>query len=330
MNIKGLIHKNINFYARFYRLIAIAVTIMVTVIVGSLVVGDSVRSTLVRRVTERLGNTETIIFSRNAYMSEELLESSSLSTAKGYLLVNGFVSRNGKLIPVYVWGMDDPSVTKGKVKINPALSKELDVNNSEDLVLRLPAAGMVPSGSLFVTENYTTSLRLSFEGIISKEEGGNISMKNEQIIPLNVFVDREELAEVLEVKGKMNLILHEKYLSDNELNDAWNYTVSGLSVNRKDNFTEISSDRVFLQEKVVETIFHNHQHPNRLFSYLANSIEQDSFSIPYSFITAMDCYKEEKINKNEIILSDYSANRLNAKINDIIRITYYTSHDLKL
>ena len=61
MNIRWLLHRNIRYFARYYRLVAMAVVITVAVIVGSLVVGDSVRMTLVRRVTERLGNTETII-----------------------------------------------------------------------------------------------------------------------------------------------------------------------------------------------------------------------------------------------------------------------------
>ena len=56
-------------------------------------------------------------------------------------------------------------------------------------------------------------------------------------------------------------------------------------------FTEITSGRVFLQEKVVETICQDNLASDRLFSYLANSIEREGNSIPYSFITAMDRYK---------------------------------------
>ena len=54
MNIRWLLHRNIRYFARYYRLVAMAVVITVAVIVGSLVVGDSVRMTLVRRVTEIL------------------------------------------------------------------------------------------------------------------------------------------------------------------------------------------------------------------------------------------------------------------------------------
>ena len=103
MNIRWLLHRNIRYFARYYRLVAMAVVITVAVIVGSLVVGDSVRMTLVRRVTERLGNTETIIFSRSSFISDSILSVSLLGeSARGVLLTDGFISRNGKLVPVFV------------------------------------------------------------------------------------------------------------------------------------------------------------------------------------------------------------------------------------
>lgn len=330
LKLNNLINRNIVFFTRYYKLVAIAVLITVAVVVGSLVVGDSVRMTLVQRVAERLGDTETIIFSRNSFMAQELPENALFKDkARCILLTNGFISQNGKLIPVFVWGVDDMSVSKGGARINPALRKELGQSNPDAIVLRLPASGLVPSGSLFVTENYTTSMRLTFEGEVSVEEGGNISMKNEQILPFNIFVNREELAEVLETEGKINLILANNEISAGDLEQVWNYSSSGLSVVRKDDFTEIISDRVFLQNKVVETICGNNRNPNRLFSYLANTIELGETSIPYSFVTALDRYKGQPLQKDEIILSDYSAERLQAKPGDYIKISYFTSQDLK-
>jgi len=154
-------------------------------------------------------------------------------------------------------------------------------------------------------------------------------MKNEQVIPLNIFVNREELAEVMETKGKINLILSDKHISARELDNIWNYSLSGLSVNPKEYYTEITSDRVFLQQMVAETISRNNRKPNRLFSYLANSIDLNGTSIPYSFVTALDRYQEKPLEKDEIILSDYSAKRLQAKTGDTIQLTYFISQDLK-
>lgn len=330
MKVKELLHRNLAHFARYYRLVTVAVSITVAVIVGSLVVGDSVRTTLVRRVAERLGDTETLLFSRNSFLSDSILSSPLWGeTARGILLTDGFISRNGALIPVFVWGVDDLQITEGSAKINPALAEKLELAASEDIVLRLPATGLVPSGSLFVTENYTTSLRLAFEGILPAEEGGNLNLKNEQILPLNIFVSRSVLTEALEVEGKINLIMTDRLVTTADWEKIWDYRQSGMVIDRKGDYTEISTDRVFLQEEVVETICRQNQTPNRVFSYLANTIEREGTSIPYSFVTAMDRYKDQVLRKDEILLSDYAANRLRARVGDTIRIGYYTSKGLK-
>lgn len=330
MNGKILLDRNIRYFARYYRLVAVAVVITVAVIVGSLVIGDSVRQTLVRRVTERLGNTETLLFSRNAFLSDAVLDAPVLKNqAKGVLLTDGFISRDGKLIPVFVWGVKDTSLALGSARINLPLAEELALNASEEIVLRLPASGMVPSGSLFVTDNYTTSLRLSHAGTVTAAAGGNLNLKNEQILPFNIFVRQDELAEAMGVEGRINLLLSDVPISATDWQQTWTYALSGLKVQPNEEGTEISTDRVFLQKEVVETLCRDNREPNRLFSYLANSIERAGTSIPYSFVTAMDRYGSETLLKDEVILSDYSASRLQAQVGDTIRISYYTAKGLK-
>ncbi|GHT59308.1 hypothetical protein AGMMS50239_05650 [Bacteroidia bacterium] len=372
----NLIKSNITFYFRYYKLIALAVGIMVAVIVGSLVVGESVRSTLVQRVYERLGNTETILFSKNSFLESSVVDNPLFEgQAQGILLSNGFISDAGRLIPVMVWGVDDKNIPKGGAKINPALAEEmkfqvsgfkfqveepetrnpkLETRNSKpetrnpkpetrnlDVVLRLPATGLVPSGSLFVTDNYTTSARLTLAGILDAENGGNLNLKNEQIIPYNIFVNREELASILDIEGKINLILCEKPVSYNDFSAIWQPSLSGIVETRfiaslhNDEFTEITSDRVFIQGDAVQTLYDNHPNANRLFSYLVNSIGKGvarntpTPSIPYSFVTAADQYKGRTLQDDEFILSDYAAKRIGAKLNDSIRLTYFVSKDLK-
>ena len=330
ITLKSLIQKNITFFVRYYQLAALATVITVATLVGSLMVGDSVRTTLLKRVAERLGDTETIIFSRYSFIEESLLEAPLFQeNVRGILLTNGFISHHGRLIPVFVWGVNDRQIARGTARMNRALLREIGEDQPNAIALRLPASGLIPSGSLFVTDNYTTSMRLSFDGIVAIEDGGNISMKNEHTIPLNIFVNRNELAETMQTEGKINLMLANREISTDEFEKAWNFATSGMSVNYMNGFTEITSDRVFIQEEVVTTIIQDNGNANILFSYLANSIERDGMSIPYSFVTAMNRFQGETLQENEIILSDYSANRIHAKTGDRIQITYYTSKDLK-
>jgi putative ABC transport system permease protein len=323
---KNLKIKNIAFYKRYYKLVAVATLVTIAVIVGSLVVGDSVRTTLVKRVNERLGNAETIIFSRNSFIENKMLCDTLFSDARGILVSNGFISASGKLLPVMVWGVDDANIPAGSAKINPHLSNELSQDIGSDIVLRLPATGLVPSGSLFVTDNYTTGLRLNLSAIIESENGGNLNLKNEQTIPFNIFVNSHELASALEIENKINLILSPKRITENELSEIWHYDLSGIKVDTSGNGTEITSDRIFIQRAAAETICHENPKADRLFSYLVNSIEKQDELIPYSFVTAV----ENAMQDDEIILSDYAANRLKATIGDTLRLTYYTSEDLKV
>ena len=348
MNIRQLIVRSIFLYKSFYRLIAIAVIVAVAVITGSLVVGDSVRSTLLKRVDERLGKTETIIFSRYSYLNDSILENLAqagvetrhATSLRGVLLLNGFVSISGKFIPVMVWGTDNLGIKRGQAKINRALFNEMNVIETlratslqrEHIVLRLPAVGMIPLGSMFVTDTYTTSLRLELDSTVSIEQGGNLNLKNEQTIPFNIFINREELAEVMDTPGKINVILSDRIISTADFASAWNYAYSGLNVKTGNQQTDITSDRIFIQDKVVGTLCTTSLQDsasNRIYTYLANSIRKNGNNIPYSFITAVDYYREQRLNPDEIILSDYAAQRLNVHLNDTVSIGYFVSRQFK-
>ncbi|KAA6305993.1 hypothetical protein EZS27_042352, partial [termite gut metagenome] len=203
--------------------------ITVAVITGSLMVGESVRATLVQRVEERLGDTETILFSRYAFFDKTLADMADFEGwARAALISNGFISEGGRLIPVMVWGMDNQDIPSGGARLNPALASELSLANESAIVLRLPATGLIPTGSLFVTDNYTTSARLTYKGVQAVAEGGNMNLKNEQTLPFNVFINYTELASLLEVEGKINLLLSPAHLSEESIASIWSPSQSGL------------------------------------------------------------------------------------------------------
>jgi putative ABC transport system permease protein len=331
MNTPRLIRSNLLHYIRFYKLIALATLILTSIITGSLLVGKSVRATLLERVNERLGeDTQTLVFARYSFFDAALADHPLLEgKTRAALLSNGFISDAGRLLPVAVWGVDDPLIEKGNALANPALAAELSADGKNGIVLRLPAAGPVPSGSLFVTDNYTTSARLNLQGVLEAKEGGNLNLKNEQTLPFNLFVSREELASILETEGKANLLLCSSRIRPEDLATAWTPAASGIRISRREGFAEVTSDRVFLQQEAVETICADNPGANRLFSYLANDIALNGQSLPYSFVTALDRYRGIKLQDDELILSDYTARRLNARTNDTVSISYYRSEDLK-
>ena len=279
---------------------------MTAVLTGSLVLGDSVRGSLMERVDERLGNAETLIQTGTGFLNDSILSNALLSNAKGYLLVEGFVSSNGQMIPVTVWGADGDALKEGEALVNEELRK---LTGESKIVLHLPSNNLVSSGSLFVSQGYATQLRLAVKGIKSKQEGGNLLLHQEQVRPLNIFMNRQELAEALGLKGKINVILSPENISESQFNSVWKPGDSGLEMQNG----IVSSDRVFLSQGVVDSL----KPSARYLAYFVNSLG----IIPYSFVTATD-----QLDGEEMILSDYTARRMNAHVGDSITMEYYVSH----
>ena len=320
----SLIAQSRKHYRRFYRLVSCAVILMTAVLTGSLLLGDSVRGTLVQRVSERLGNTETIIISGTGFMSEDLIQQPPMKDAQGYLLMDGFVSIDQKLLPVYVWGTDTDSLSAGEVIINEPLRAKL--GGMEDIVLHLPSHNLVPSGSLFVTKSYATQMRVHVAGVKRMEEGGNLLLRNEQTLPLNIFVSRQELAEKMELEGKINLVLSSNIISEEQLNDCWTPELSGIHLSD----SSLTSDGIFIPNDIVEKwSMANGQWSMTYFSYLVNDLANGCDTIPYSFVTAVSEWQGEPLDSQDMILSDYAAKRLNVSEGDSVDMSYFVAKDLK-
>ena len=330
------------YYRRFYRLVSFAVILMTAVLTGSLLLGDSVRDTLVRRVGERLGATETVITSGTGFMSDAVMQQPLLKDAEGYLLMDGFVSVGDKLLPVYVWGTDTDSLSPGEILINAPLNSQLSPNsstrqlvNSSTIIIHLPSHNLVPSGSLFVTRSYATQMRVSVAGVKSVEEGGNLLLKNEQTLPLNVFVNRQYLAEEMGLEGKINLILSGRIIPEEEFAAVWTPEMSGI--HQTD--SSLTSDAIFISRDIVDKFANS---STIYFSYLANQLvyfrlcrmsaseaEANSSTVNYPFITAVSAWQGEALEGRDMILSDYAARRLHVSEGDSVVMDYYVARDLK-
>lgn len=326
MEIKDIVKAGRRRYRRFHRLAAVATAICVAVITGSLMVGDSVRESLRLRALDRLFGMESVVISSGGYLGAEAMNELGLGDeSRAVLLSDGFVSRSGRLLPVMVWGMDvlpDGSpLPKGSVAVNTELSRELGDLSDPYIVLRLPNEGLIPSSSLFVTGRYTASMRLQYLSSIDARHGGNLSLKNGQVIPYNVFVNRSELCGILGLGDKLNVILSESRASL----DCGYLSPSTLGLSMEDG--RITSDGVFLRSALVDKLTGLCEEPNRLFSYLVNSISVNGHDIAYSFATAMDSWDGKELDG--AILSDYAARRLGAKVGDEVSVTYFVADALK-
>lgn len=324
---------SIKFFRRFYLLIAASTAVASMVITGSLVVGDSVRATLLRGGDARLCGARTVITSSSGYFSDQMGREFNPTRLIG---IDGFVSSYGRMLPVRIWGVD--SVARGMAAINSALA---DQSIDPEVVVRLQRKTAIPSGSLFVSKNYTTSLRLS----VSSRTAPNLNLKTQQSIPLNLFVNRAELAQAIDIPGdQANTLL---FASDSvSLGSIWDPTLAGYSIKNG----EISYSGIFIPQTVTALF----PEANRLFSYLVNSISvvapplavvapplavvapplavashEYSREVPYSFVTAIDSFNGQPLEANQALISDYAARRLNIAVGDSVMMKYYVTTRLK-
>ena len=325
VNCTWIISSSRKYYRRYYRLVVIAVIIMMAVLTGSLLLGDSVRGTLSDRVDERLGTAETILTSGTGFMDEKIMQSPLLANAHGYLLTQGFLSVDGKLIPVYIWGTDTDTITMGEALINEPLSNILispsGAGGATQIALHLPAHSLVPSGSLFVSKSYSTQMRVSIKGVKSVKDGGNILLKNEQTRPLNVFVNRKQLGTAMQLEGKINIILSDDFITERQIESVCEPEFMGF------HFTDstLTYDGVFIPDEIV----HACNPYTTYLAYLVNEIICKTDTVPYSFVTAVSRWKGAPLSGREIILSDYAANRLHVGVGDSVRMAYFIARDMK-
>ena len=321
-----------SYYKRFYRLAGLAVVVMMGVLTGSLVLGDSVRGSLADRVGERLGPTETIVQSGTGFLSDSILQDDLLASAKGLLLVEGFVSSQGRMVPVTVWGGDEEALGANEALLNEELEKEIGLGT---VILHLPSNSFAPATSPFISQNYTTQMRLLAKGVKEGKEGGNLLLHNEQMRPLNIFVKRESLAEAMgfvtedgkqrqdgnsvlpsadamRTKGPVNVILSPRKFSSDDFKKAWHPGLSGIQL-RGD---VVSSTRVFLPRNVADSLLPE----ARYLAYFVNSLG----NIPYSFVTATD-----QLKGDEAVVSDYAARRMGVHVGDSVTMDYYVVKGLK-
>lgn len=304
-----------SYYKRFYRLAGCAVAVMTGVLTGSLLLGDSVRGSLTDRVAERLGQTETIVQTGTGFLSDSILKDELLTSAKGFLFVEGFVSVEERMVPVTVWGDDEEGLGTNEALLNEELKKEIGLGT---VILHLPSNSLIPATSPFISQSYTTQMRLKAKGVKDSKEGGNLLLHNEQMRPLNIFVKREDLAEAmglvdaLSTKGPVNVILSSRPFTSDDFRKIWQPDLSGIQLQGN----VVSSNRVFLSRNMTDSL-----HPEaRYLAYFVNNVGP----IPYSFVTATD-----QLKGDNAILSDYAARRMGVHMGDSITMEYYVVKGLK-
>ena len=346
----GFVLKSFLHYFKSNLLVALGVLISTMVLTGSLVIGDSVRYSLTQATFYRLGKTTHLVSVTERYfrrkMAVEIEQDNLQIQATPLLLLEGMAVSGGgqqRANKVQVVGVDKDfdkvagtslyaELTDNEIAISKNLAERLQVAEGDNILVRIKKASLIPMNAPFVSaEETSVSLRGSVKKVVSKEELGRFSLKNSQTAPYNIFMSIDRLNRLMEFQGKANHILVVSDLDNamilKSVKKCLTPADAGLQLKtvERTGEKEVSTERVFMEEKVAETL---QQLPGAepIFTYFVNEISklvarnsELEAKIPYSFVSTI----VYGLDTNDIVLNKWAADDMRASVGDSVQLKYF-------
>lgn len=348
MNTLKLILSNLKFYRKEHFLLFIGLVLSTAILTSALIIGDSVKFSLNSIVEKRLGNTQQLIFTQERFFPvtfSETLSKELNTTTASVLLLRGMASSDqteAQVPNVQVCGIDGkfwetgnctmPELNDNEVIINCEIATKLKLKVGDELFIRVEKVSFVTENAPFVpTDNNSSAMRMKVKAIADEHSFGEFNIQSSQITPYTVFFSLHKLSS-LSFKGDFaNLMLiSENEKSVEEINSAikkcWTIDVINLKLRNieSQNKVELTSDKVFIEDTILNVLQKSNLQPEPQFTYLINFIRANNRSTPYSFVSALSHNADYQLNENEIIINSWIANDLGAKVNDTIQLQYFT------
>ncbi len=344
-SLTATIRRSLVYYRRNAVNQIVIVALLSAVISGSLFTGDSVRSSLKKNASEKLGSTEIVISSGLRYFHPALAAGLSersgekcavILEADGYSqnFATGATALNTRIygITEEFWrfhGLEPVVIEPGTAAINLRLAEETGVSEGDDIIIVFRESDPIPENAPFApSEGGTLSKVMRVGKILATNEMGNFSLGISQVNPLNIFINLSETTGDITKKPRVNRLLvtseAERTVSafTDDLRQILTPADIGLSVRKssKTGEPEIISDRIFIDSALVSGITSILPSASPTITYLGNNMQLGQKAIPYSFITASS-YREQ--GGNEIIINRWAADDLDARSGDTLLISWY-------
>lgn len=325
---------------------------LAAIIAASLLTGSSVRQTLRETIEKKLSNTGIVISSGLRYFDPDLdkkLQRELNRSCVSILELKGFSSHfsTGKsAVNVRIFGIQDAffrldrygpgkELQPGEALINQKLADRLGAVVGDDIIIRFSDISDIPLNAPFAPEgDRVESIILTVKAIAEGDSYDHFNLGISQIKPLNLFLDLSDFEDAFGGKIKANRLLVENDSLNNvaKVEQALKKVLApedvGLSIRRIEalNQHEIVSDRIFFDEATLEVIARASPKAIPLLSYLANSIDANGRSTPYSFVSAIPAnfFPLDPSGEN-IIINNWLADDLNAGPGDRVVLSYYMS-----
>jgi len=160
-----IIIQSIKFYKKPVLYQILIIVLLCAVITGSLLTGSSVKESLKKSSTERLGNTGIVISSGNRYFDSDLVQrmkGRSGVGCTGILEINGYcqsLSSQKGTFNTHIYcvnknffifhGHDSMVIRPGEIAVNKQLADYLGIKAGDDLIIRFKEINDIPSDAPF-------------------------------------------------------------------------------------------------------------------------------------------------------------------------------------
>jgi ABC-type antimicrobial peptide transport system permease subunit len=230
MTLRTLIRRSLAFHARSHVGTVLGAAVAATVLIGALVVGDSVRGSLRERALRRLGWVEAAVPPSDRFftqglahrMESVLREDADRARIAPVLALPALVGRQDGAaranrvnllgVPANFWPTNvSPHVgdiPTNSIVLNEALANQLNARVGDELIIRIRKPGALsPEVVLTPREGASAVQRLRVHAIASAAELGDFSLQPSQLPPLNAYVPIDAMARAVALPGKANMLL---------------------------------------------------------------------------------------------------------------------------
>ncbi len=342
MSLTKFLLKSIWHYRKLNLTVVFGVALSTAILLGALIIGDSVRYSLDLGTIQRLGSTSRVISAgerlfRKQLAAEIALNSSVKTTAllrcNGIGIIDGGKSQYNQLA---VWGIDSTlgefagnsqsfQLTGNEAAINENLADLAGLKTGDEFLLRVNKLNTFPSNTPFVSAEETfVSFRVIVKRILKADQLGNFNLRNIQSSPRNVFINLDWLNGQMKLKQKSNVILVTEGMGQKDLilrlQQSWKPEDLNLTIRENPvyNYTEVISDRVFIEPGIEQFCTSKIPGSYPVFTYFINGFSAGQKESPYSFVSSCDT-----LTGQQIIISKWLAEDLKINVNDSLKLTYY-------
>lgn len=352
----GLIH-----YRRTHRSVVAGFALASAVLVGALLVGDSVRGSLRARALDRIGAAQIALVTGDRPFLEALADRLGRALPgmrfAPALALDGSASWGGgarRANGVAVLGVDerffqlapqasDLAPGAGEAWLAERLAQQLDVAPGDELVLRVERPSALPRDMILATTDDTTAgMRVRVARVLGAADFGLFGLAAGPLAPANAYVSLHWLQEQVGLGRRANLLLGGGEGQSSELTReanlalrrSWSLMDAQLELrDREDGTVELRTPRVFLDDVLVQAIAGFGRPALGVLTYFVNALRHGERTTPYSTVAAVgrltappapgDQLLPRNLARDELVANAWLGRDLGLTPGDEVELTYF-------